>query len=74
MKQTTLPDRIPSAPEQYDQAHMDRLIGMLNQQFTALSGRRKINGTTMNLSDLPTSATGLRPGDIWNDSGTLRIV
>lgn len=29
---------------------------------------------TLNLSNLPTSAAGLSSGDVWNDSGTLKIV
>jgi hypothetical protein len=33
----------------------------------------KTNGT-INLPSLPTSASGLSAGDIWNDSGTLKIV
>lgn len=28
----------------------------------------------LNLKDLPTSASGLSTGDVWNDSGTLKIV
>jgi hypothetical protein len=32
-----------------------------------------VNGT-VRLQGLPTSATGLSAGDIWNDSGTLKIV
>lgn len=28
----------------------------------------------LNLSSLPTSASGLSSGDVWNDSGTLKIV
>jgi hypothetical protein len=32
-----------------------------------------VNGT-VRLQGLPTSATGLAAGDIWNDSGTLKIV
>jgi hypothetical protein len=28
----------------------------------------------LNLSSVPTSATGLSAGDIWNDGGTLKIV
>lgn len=28
----------------------------------------------MVLTDLPTSATGLEQGQVWNDSGTLKIV
>jgi hypothetical protein len=33
----------------------------------------KSNGR-INMSALPTSATGLSAGDIWNDAGTLKIV
>jgi hypothetical protein len=33
----------------------------------------KSNGR-INMSSLPTSATGLSAGDIWNDGGTLKIV
>jgi hypothetical protein len=29
---------------------------------------------TINAGNLPTSATGLVAGDIWNDAGTLKIV
>ena len=32
-----------------------------------------INGG-LNLPDLPTSSSGLSSGDVWNDSGTLKIV
>ena len=35
--------------------------------------RIKSNGR-INFSSLPTSATGLSAGDIWNDGGTLKIV
>jgi len=35
--------------------------------------RVKQNGN-INFSSLPTSASGLSAGDIWNDSGTLKIV
>lgn len=68
------PERLPSAPEEYDPAFMDRLIGLLDLHLAALSSRRRIVGTNVNLSDLPTSATGLRSGDVWNDLGTLKIV
>lgn len=32
------------------------------------------NVVKITISALPTSATGLDPGQIWNDSGTLKIV
>lgn len=33
-----------------------------------------VNKTIVNFQSLPTSATGLSSGDVWNDSGTLKIV
>lgn len=32
------------------------------------------SGAKLNITGLPTSASGLATGDIWNDSGTLKIV
>ena len=32
------------------------------------------NNGTINMPSLPTSATGLSAGDVWNDGGTLKIV
>ena len=40
---------------------------------TAPAKTLHVNGT-VRLQGLPTSATGLSAGDIWNDSGTLKIV
>lgn len=34
----------------------------------------KIKATSINFSGLPTSTTGLKTGDVWNDSGTLKII
>jgi len=33
----------------------------------------KARAQTLNLSSLPTSSAGLSSGDVWNDSGTLKI-
>lgn len=33
-----------------------------------------VNKTIVNIQQLPTSSAGLASGDIWNDSGTLKIV
>lgn len=32
-----------------------------------------VNGSTVNLAELPTSATGLATGDLWNDAGTVKV-
>ena len=34
----------------------------------------KMTSATLNISAVPTSATGLVAGDVWNDLGTLKIV
>ncbi len=34
----------------------------------------KIKATLINLTSLPTSATGLSAGDVWNNSGVLNII
>jgi hypothetical protein len=34
----------------------------------------KIKASSINFTGLPTSVTGLETGDVWNDSGTLKIV
>jgi hypothetical protein len=44
-----------------------------NSADTANLFQVKGNGT-LNAANLPTSATGLVAGDIWNDAGTLKIV
>lgn len=43
------------------------VIGNTSIVLTVLRG-------TVNMNDLPTSATGLNSGDVWNDAGTLKIV
>jgi hypothetical protein len=48
-------------------------IGFLVTNSTANLFQVKGNGT-LNAANLPTSATGLVAGDIWNDAGTLKIV
>jgi hypothetical protein len=32
-----------------------------------------LRGSTIVLTELPTSATGLETGALWNDSGTVKI-
>ena len=41
---------------------------------TGSSRRMTIKNTTINFANLPTSAAGLSSGDLWNDSGTVKIV
>ena len=42
-------------------------------ETATVQGDGKANFNKLNLSNLPTSATGLTTGDVWNDSGVLKI-
>lgn len=63
----------PVAPAQYDQQYMNEIVRSfsvyLQQQANPGLGRF----TNVTLTDLPTSATGLEPGTLWNDSGTVKV-
>lgn len=63
-----------TAPSLYDKAVLQKLILQLNVMLAELKAPGALRAETLNLSNLPTSATGLRVGDVWNDSGTLKIV
>lgn len=66
--------RFPEAPEQYSQVYMNNLIKTLELYVRELNTPGALAGTTINLSHLPTSATGLRSGDLWNNAGVVNIV
>jgi hypothetical protein len=47
-------------------------LGEIHAQSIGIQG--KVTTETLNISGVPTSATGLSSGDVWSDSGTLKIV
>ena len=64
--------------QQLHQAGANRLMMWLSVQgatngFSVKWDHAKLK-TIVNMADLPTSATGLVAGDLWNNGGTLRIV
>jgi len=42
-------------------------------ETASIRGDGEIKAQKMNLGNLPTSATGLTTGDLWNDAGTIKI-
>lgn len=66
--------QFPTAPDEYDTVYMSQLIRMLNRTIQDINNPGPLAGNALNLSNIPTSATGLRAGDVWSDSGTLKIV
>ncbi|NMJ86895.1 MAG: hypothetical protein EX285_03500 [Thaumarchaeota archaeon] len=53
----------PTVNNQFLDVYLERLT----------DGKLGITGT-LNISDLPTSSAGLVSGDLWNDSGTVKVV
>lgn len=64
---------LPVPPQQYDQRYFAELVQSLAvfMQQTQNPGEGRF--TTVTLTDLPTSPTGLEPGALWNDSGTVKV-
>lgn len=69
--------RIPTlgdAPSSYAPRPINLILRSILLAFTELRTPGRLEAKTLNISSLPTSATGLAPGDVWSDAGTLKIV
>lgn len=69
-----IPPRLPTPPEEYERQYMDDLIRALETFIEQERNPGELRGTKITLTDLPTSATGLETGALYNDSGTVKIV
>lgn len=67
---------LPPPPREYDSRIFAGWVQQLELFFKKLNTNGPIAASTLNLSALPTSATGLRSGDVWHDTTThvLKIV
>jgi hypothetical protein len=68
---------LPFPPTTYDQRYFNETIRTLNLYFRLLQNPGPILGTTLQLTKLPTSATGLPVGSVWVDttaSNVLKVV
>ncbi len=66
--------RLPEAPEEYDPTYMQDLLRALETFISQERTPGRIRGTTITLTNLPTSSAGLETGALFNDSGTVKIV
>jgi len=63
-----------NAPDEYDRGHLDDISRKLNILIAALRSPGVGRQSSLVLTDLPTSATGLEPGTIYVlGDGILRI-
>lgn len=65
--------RLPEAPQEYSQQHMQDLLRALEVFMEQERNPGELRGTRITLTDLPTSATGLETGALYNDAGTVKV-
>lgn len=68
------PPRLPEAPAEYNQQYMADLLRALETFIEQERNPGEMRGTKITLTQLPTSATGLETGALYNDSGTVKVV
>jgi|TARA_R100001460_G_scaffold2321_3_gene7610 hypothetical protein len=67
------PPRLPEPPVVYEISYMSDLIRALETFIEQERNPGELRGTRITLTDLPTSATGLETGSLYNDSGTVKV-
>jgi hypothetical protein len=68
------PPRLPEPTEEYSVTYMQDLLRALEIFIEQERTPGGLRGTSITLTALPTSPTGLESGALWNDSGTVKIV
>ena len=68
------PPRLPEAPEEYTRAYMEDFVRALDNYIQQERNPGEMRGTKITLTALPTSATGLETGALYNVAGTVKIV
>jgi hypothetical protein len=68
------PPVLPLAPSEYNPEYFNQLTRALNVYLNQIGSTTPIVIDQLTLLALPTSPVGLRPGTVWNDGGTLKIV
>jgi hypothetical protein len=67
------PPRLPEPTSEYSVTYMQDLLRALEIFIEQERTPGELRGTKITLTELPTSATGLESGALWNDSGTVKI-
>ena len=67
------PPRLPEPPTEYTQQYMADLTRSIQTFIEQERNPGEMRGTKLTLTDLPTSATGLETGSLYNDSGTVKV-
>lgn len=65
---------LPFPPTTYEQRYFNETIRTLNLYFRQIQNPGAVVGSTLNLTELPTSAAGLRVGDVWVDTAASNVL
>ncbi len=66
--------KLPDPPREYELRQWQAIVNEIDIQLRSLNNPGHVQGTTVNLSMLPTSAAGLRSGDVWVDAGAGNVL
>ena len=66
--------RLPKAGAEITPEYLDELVAALEEAIDVLNSTRQRNFTEINLTNTQSHGGGLRVGDVFEDSGTLKIV
>jgi hypothetical protein len=64
----------PAPPGSYDPRYMAELVRNFALFVEQSRNPGPVRASELVLPSLPTSATGLASGTVWNDAGTLKVV
>jgi len=68
------PPRLPDPPTEVTVQYITDLVRALEVFIQQENNPGLMRGSQLTLTDLPTSASGLETGALYNDSGTVKIV
>jgi hypothetical protein len=66
--------RLPEPPAEYNQQYMADVLRAVQFFMEQERNPGELRGTKITLTELPTSASGLETGALYNDSGTVKVV
>lgn len=73
-KPQLIPPRLPTPGAELTVAYMTDLVRALEIYIAQQQTAGEMRATKLTLTELPTSASGLETGALYNDSGTVKIV
>lgn len=73
-KPQLIPPRLPTPGAELTVEYMADLVRALEIYIAQQQTAGEMRATKLTLTELPTSASGLETGALYNDSGTVKIV